>query len=63
MMEETKVEQIDYTATLTGEMLMFQLLGKILYQAPEAEWLQSLADEEVFLELTGNAALAEAGRA
>jgi TorA maturation chaperone TorD len=50
-MEETKIEQIDYTATLTGEMLMFGLLGKILYQAPEAGWLQSLADEELFLEL------------
>ena len=49
-MEKTKVEQIDYIATLTGEMLIFGLLGKILYQVPEAEWLQSLADKEVFLE-------------
>ncbi|MCA9957680.1 MAG: hypothetical protein KC443_01515, partial [Anaerolineales bacterium] len=35
---------------LTGEILLFSLLGKILYQIPDKEWLQPLLDNEVFTE-------------
>ena len=35
---------------LTGEMLLFNLLGRILYEVPAQEWLQPLVDNEVFTE-------------
>lgn len=35
---------------LTGEMLMFGLLGKTFYQYPDRAWLQSLIDGDVFAE-------------
>ena len=50
MMKTYISEELDFEATFAGEMLMFGLLGKILYQVPDADWLQSLADDEVFLE-------------
>lgn len=36
---------------LTGEMLMFGVLGKLLYMPPQNDWLQSLFDEKVFEEV------------
>jgi TorA maturation chaperone TorD len=33
-----------------GEILLFNLLGKMLYEVPAKEWLQPLADNEVFTE-------------
>lgn len=36
---------------LAGEMLVFGLLGKILYKPPQAEWLKSLIEEDVFSEI------------
>jgi TorA maturation chaperone TorD len=38
----------DLTAQLAGRALVLNLLGRLLYQAPEADWLQGLADECVF---------------
>jgi TorA maturation chaperone TorD len=40
----------DWVSTLTGEFLAASLLGKVLYTYPDREWLQSLADEDVFAE-------------
>jgi TorA maturation chaperone TorD len=42
--------QIDWASTLMGEILVASVLGKVLYTYPEKDWLQSLADEEVFSE-------------
>ncbi len=38
----------DRTALLAGQALVLNLLGKLLYEFPDAAWLQSLADEAVF---------------
>lgn len=36
---------------LAGEMLVFGVLGKMLYKPPQAEWLKSLVYEEIFSEI------------
>jgi TorA maturation chaperone TorD len=36
---------------LTGEALLFSLLGKILYEVPAKGWVQPLVDDEVFTEV------------
>jgi putative dimethyl sulfoxide reductase chaperone len=49
----TKPAPIDWQETLTGEMLLLSLLGRIAYTYPgneERPWLQSLIEEDVFLE-------------
>ena len=38
----------DWGTILTGEKLLFGLLGKILYAELDKPWLQSLIDEDVF---------------
>ena len=43
----------DYQEVLAGEMLLFGLLGRILYTYPNKEernWIQSLIDDDVFLD-------------
>lgn len=40
----------EWQIQLTGEMLLFGLLGKMLYEIPAKEWLQPLVDGEVFTE-------------
>jgi putative dimethyl sulfoxide reductase chaperone len=35
---------------LTGEVLLLNLLGKLLYEVPARDWLQPLVDEAVFTE-------------
>ncbi len=42
--------ELNWNEVLTGEMLMFGLLGKAFYQYPERAWLQSLIDGDVFAE-------------
>ncbi len=42
--------QMDWTSTLTGEILAVSVLGKVLYTYPERAWLQSLADQDIFAE-------------
>jgi putative dimethyl sulfoxide reductase chaperone len=48
--ENTQVTAQEWHFILTGEMLMFSLLGKILLQNPEKSWLQPLLDEDLFSE-------------
>ena len=48
-----KTSQIDWQETLTGEMLLLNMLGRIFYTYPtndERTWLQSLIDQEIFAE-------------
>jgi TorA maturation chaperone TorD len=40
----------DWTSILTGEILLFSLVGKFLYLFPEEDWLQAFIDEDVFKE-------------
>lgn len=40
----------DWTAELSGESLIFGLLGRALHAEPDRTWLQKLADEDVFAE-------------
>jgi TorA maturation chaperone TorD len=41
----------DWITTLTAEMLLFGLLGKLFYEYPEKDWLHSLVEEDVFAEI------------
>ena len=42
---------IEWIEVLTGEMLVFGLLGKVFYDYPEKAWLQSLIESDVFSEV------------
>jgi TorA maturation chaperone TorD len=47
----TKASPIDWPETLTGEMLLLNMLGRIFYTYPtnaERTWLQSLIDQDIF---------------
>ena len=49
----TKPTPIDWEETLTGEMLLLNMLGRIFYTYPtndERTWLQSLIDQDIFSE-------------
>jgi TorA maturation chaperone TorD len=41
----------DWASVLAGEALVFGLLGKLLFEYPEQDWLQPLADAAVFEEI------------
>ena len=41
----------DWTATLAGQALVFQLLGRLFYEPPAEAWLQSLAGAALFDEV------------
>lgn len=49
------MEQTNYGSTskelLLGETLLFGLLGRALYNRPDKDWLDSLIEEEVFVEI------------
>lgn len=47
---ESLPAQIDWASTLTGEVLAASLLSKVIYTYPDKDWLQSLADQDVFTE-------------
>ncbi|MBU2611430.1 MAG: molecular chaperone TorD family protein [Chloroflexi bacterium] len=50
----TDPSPFEWQETLTGEMLLLELLGRVFYSYPENEertWLQSLIDEDVFSEV------------
>ncbi|MEW6717356.1 MAG: molecular chaperone TorD family protein [Chloroflexota bacterium] len=49
-MKESGLMGFDWGEVLTGEFLLFGLLGKILYTYPEESWLKSLFDDEMFVE-------------
>ena len=38
----------DWKMTLVGEQLVFGLLGKLLFEYPERDWYQTLAQEAIF---------------
>src|SRR5512141_200255 len=42
--------EAEWNERLTGEMLIFGVLGKALYTFPERAWMQALADEDIFSE-------------
>jgi TorA maturation chaperone TorD len=44
------LNQEDKFTNLTGEILLFGLLGKLLYAELDKSWLQQLIDEDVFAE-------------
>jgi len=49
----TKPSPIDWQETLTGEMLLLNMLGRIFYTYPtndERTWLQTLIDQDIFSE-------------
>ena len=50
MMMAEKQESSVWQIQLTGEILLFNLMGKILQEVPAREWLQPLVDDEVFTE-------------
>ena len=48
--------QAEWASLLAGEVLTFNLLGRVLYNEPDRTWLQSLAADDVFAEAPlGNA--------
>jgi len=51
-----------YVSDLTGEMLLFGTLSKVLYASPQKEWIQSLMAEKVFDEIPFGAGQADAAR-
>lgn len=50
---------LEWAEFLSGEVLVFGLLGRILYQPPQSEWLKSLAEDQVFDEIPLGADLPE----
>ena len=46
-----QLQVTDWATTLMGEILVANLLGKVLYNYPDRHWLQTLADEDIFAEL------------
>ncbi|MHB8779412.1 MAG: TorD/DmsD family molecular chaperone [Anaerolineales bacterium] len=51
-----------WKTTLTGEVLLFGLLGKILYQDLDKAWLETLIHEDVFAEVPFGAEQTEVNR-
>ena len=49
--DDPNMTTLDPVSTLTGEALVFKLLGKLIFEYPERNWIQSLADERVFDEI------------
>ena len=49
--EHSTTTPLDWASILAGEALVFGLLGKLLFEYPRRDWLQSLADEAVFDEI------------
>jgi len=49
-MDQAILKTLDWPTILTGQTLLFGMLGKILYSNPETDWLQPLVDEGVFTE-------------
>ncbi len=50
----TKTSPINWQESLTGEMLLLNMLGRIFYTYPESAeraWLQSLIDQDIFSEV------------
>lgn len=50
MTENRELTIPEWQEILTGELLLFSLLGKMLLQIPEKSWLQPLLDDDLFTE-------------
>ncbi len=48
--ENIELSTQEWQEKLTGELLLFTLLGKMLLQIPEKSWLQPILDEDLFTE-------------
>lgn len=53
MSQNTNIDQpaansLDLASTLAGEVLVLSLLGKVLLESPNREWLQSLISDNIF---------------
>jgi TorA maturation chaperone TorD len=48
MQQSNAIRADDWKATLVGEVLLFNLLGKIIYAPPDCNWLQSLFEDDIF---------------
>ena len=59
-MEQTNLDT--WKTTLTGEALLFGLLGKVLYQDLDKAWLEMLIHEDVFAEVPFGAEQTEVSR-
>ena len=46
--DQPAVDSLDLASTLAGEALVLGLLGKVLLEDPNCEWLQSLINNNVF---------------
>ncbi len=56
-------ENIDeWNEFLAGEALVFELLGRLLYDEPDKVWLQNLIDQDVFEDIPLGAEQEETGR-
>lgn len=49
-MNELDPDNVNWAEVLTGEVLLFGLLGKILYTYPEESWLEPLFEDDIFEE-------------
>lgn len=47
-MEENQVTANERITTLTGEILLFSVLGKIIYNEPDCSWIDELTREDIF---------------
>ena len=47
-MENSIATQVDWVDTLTGQMLSFSMLAKLIYGYPEIKWIDALIAEDVF---------------
>lgn len=50
MSKLNQLPSTDQVEFLTGQALLFGLLGRLLYQEPDREWISSLYQQEVFTE-------------
>jgi TorA maturation chaperone TorD len=50
MTQSSTTLDVNWAETLTGEMLLVGLLGKLWYEFPDRAWYQSLLAEDVFAE-------------
>lgn len=50
MVDDVYSPSLDWAPILTGEMLLFGLMGRLLHTQPDRDWLQSLVQDDVFAE-------------
>ncbi|MBE2268078.1 MAG: molecular chaperone TorD family protein [Anaerolinea sp.] len=48
MTVQNQTHAAEWTSLLTGEMLLFELLGRVLYANPSREWVEPLIADDLF---------------